>query len=93
MSQNSLNWRTTGANIRVKDRQLKVETSFIVTPGDPDGIQCTVRDFSNSGARLRVENGYALPLHFRLKTNGGSNGYRCEIVWRKADEVGVRFVD
>ena len=93
MSQNALNWRNTGADMRTAPRQPIIEPCFIVTYGKKDGVQCTLRDYSDNGARLSVENGYALPLHFRLNTAADRDGFRCEVVWRKPKEVGVRFID
>ena len=93
MSQIALNWRNTGADMRTAPRQRITEPCFIVTHGKKDGVQCTIRDYSECGARLSVENGYALPLHFRLKTDADPEGFRCEVVWRKSDEIGIRFLD
>ncbi len=93
MSQNALNWRNTGTDMRNASRQPIIEPCFIVTHGKKDGVQCTIRDYSECGARLSVENGNALPLHFRLKTAADAEGYRCEVVWRKSEEVGIRFID
>ena len=93
MSQNALNWRNMGADMRTAPRQPIEEPCFIVTHGKKDGVQCTIRDYSEIGVRLNVENGYALPLHFRLTTAADPDGYRCEVVWRKPEEVGIRFID
>ena len=93
MSQNALNWRNTGADMRTTPRQPIIEPCFIVTHGDTSGVQCTIRNYSECGARLSVENGYALPLHFRLNTAADPDGFRCEVVWRTPEEVGIRFID
>jgi len=93
MSNNALSWRIAGDELRVETRQRTLEPGFIVTRGDIRGIGCTIRDISDDGARLRLENGYALPLHFTLKTETDPVGFSCEIVWRKFDEVGIRFID
>ncbi len=93
MSQNALSWRTAGEDQRIETRQRTLAPGFIVTHGDVSGIECIIRDYSEDGARLRVENGHLLPLHFRLSTETDPVGYECEIVWRKANEVGIRFID
>jgi two-component system cell cycle response regulator len=92
MSKNALSWRTAGAELRVETRQRTLSPGFIVTHGDSTGVGCTIRDFSDDGARLRVENGYSLPLHFRLKTETDPAGQSCQIIWRKFEEVGIRFI-
>jgi len=93
MSKNALSWRTAGEDLRIETRQRTLEPGFIITHDGISGVGCTIRDFSDDGARLRVENGYALPLHFRLKTETDPIGHTCEVVWRKPDEVGIRFID
>ena len=92
MSNIALSWRTAGDDLRIETRQRTLEPGFIVTHSDASGIGCTIRDFSDSGARLRVENGYQLPPTFKLKTETDPVGNHCEVVWRKSDEVGVRFI-
>ncbi len=93
MSLNALSWRTAGEDQRIEARQHTLEPGFIVTHGDTSGVGCTIRDYSDDGARLRVENGFSLPVHFRLKTKTDPVGCRCVVVWRKPDEVGIRFID
>ena len=93
MPKNALSWRTAGEDLRIEFRQRTLSPGFIVTHGDTTGIGCTIRDFSEDGARLRVESGYSLPLHFKLKTETDPVGYNCEVIWRKSDEVGIRFLN
>ena len=93
MPINALTWRTAGEDLRIETRQRTLSPGFIVTHGETAGIGCTIRDFSDDGARLHVENGYSLPLHFKLKTETDPVGYNCEVIWRKCDEVGIRFID
>ncbi len=93
MPNNAMSWRTAGADLRVESRQRTLSPGFIVTRGDTTGVGCTIRDLSDEGARLRVENGYSLPLRFKLKTETDPVGYHCEVIWRKSDEVGIRFIE
>jgi len=93
MSKNALSWRTAGADLRIGIRQRTLIPGYIVTHGDTIGAECIIRDFSDDGARLSVENGYSLPLHFRLQTETDRVGHSCEIVWRKSDAVGIRFLN
>lgn len=52
---------------------------------------CTVRDLSESGARLRVDNPLMVPNHFELLIEQDGFEANCEAVWRHDHEVGVRF--
>ncbi len=52
-------------------------------------VQCVLVDVSFSGARLRSK-GY-LPETFYLVLRPGLKRW-CKVMWRRSDEVGVRFV-
>ncbi len=54
-------------------------------------VTCVVRDISNSGAALEVPNPASLPDKFALVLEMESAKRPCEVVWRKARRVGVRF--
>lgn len=56
-----------------------------------------MRDISDTGARLKLREASAaaqgqLPARFILAISKSGNVFRrCELVWHKKDEVGVRF--
>ena len=54
------------------------------------GASCVIIDSSHGGAKLRVTAG-SVPDSFVLTPRGGQPR-RCEVVRRKGDEVGVRYV-
>jgi hypothetical protein len=54
---------------------------------------CLMLDVSATGARLRLDRTSELPNEFiLLLTKDGRVRRRCQIVWRSADIVGIRFV-
>jgi hypothetical protein len=55
-------------------------------------VACTVRDVSATGARLRVGSSVGIPDTFELIIEVDGLEADCQVVWRKADEVGVRFL-
>jgi hypothetical protein len=55
-------------------------------------VSCTVRDLSATGARLRVENLASIPDTFELIIAVDGLEASCEVVWRKTNEVGVKFI-
>ncbi len=55
-------------------------------------VACTVRDISSTGARLRTEGSVNIPDTFELLIELDGTEADCEVVWRKGDEVGVRFI-
>lgn len=54
-------------------------------------IPCTVRDLSATGARLKCDGSVNIPDTFELIVELDGTEADCEVVWRKANEVGVRF--
>jgi len=52
---------------------------------------CTVRDFSDTGARLRVDDVAQIPDSFDLLIELDGLEVACEVVWRRPGEIGVRF--
>jgi hypothetical protein len=55
-------------------------------------VGCTVRDVSATGARLRVESSVGIPDTFELIIEVDGLEADCQVVWRKANEVGVKFL-
>lgn len=54
---------------------------------------CMVRDVSAGGARLLVKDAGSLPRSFLLLiSKSGNVSRRCEVVWTRHNQVGVRFV-
>jgi PilZ domain len=54
-------------------------------------IRCCVRDMSDTGCRLLSDGSIAIPDTFTLIIELDGFEAECEVVWRTADEVGVRF--
>jgi PilZ domain len=52
---------------------------------------CTVREISETGARLRLDDVMSIPNHFDLLIELDALEYTCEAVWRRQGEIGVRF--
>jgi hypothetical protein len=54
---------------------------------------CHVRDIAKGGAGIQLHDLDALPLNFELTFDNFLNIRRCQIIWRRGDFVGVRFLD
>lgn len=51
-------------------------------------------DLSEHGAKLKLDRAVALPMHFHLSLSEKGDVQRlCEVMWRSATSVGVRFID
>jgi len=55
-------------------------------------MNCMVRDLSDTGARVKVEGSVTLPDTFELIIALDGLEADCEVVWRSANEAGIRFL-
>jgi hypothetical protein len=54
-------------------------------------LECSVRDVSESGCRLKSDAARQIPDTFELHVEVDGLWYPCAVIWRRGDEVGVRF--
>ena len=62
----------------------------IVLDGGFSVFDCIVRDISEAGARLKVENAVSVPQNFTLLISDGRS-FKATVKWRRIDSIGVRF--
>ncbi len=77
---------------RVTPRRRVLKAGIIAFNNRHSSLPCTVRDVSDTGARLIVTGAVNAPDTFELLIELDGLEARCEVVSRKADEVRVRFV-
>jgi len=56
------------------------------------GIDCTVRNFSATGAALNVVSPVGIPDQFELVVLAEKFRRPCRVIWRKEKRIGVAFV-
>ncbi|MGY0573035.1 PilZ domain-containing protein [Bradyrhizobium sp. RDM12] len=56
------------------------------------GIACTVRNMSDSGAAIDLENPVMLPQSFTLSISRDNFVRNCRTVWRNDKRIGLAFV-
>lgn len=76
---------------RSGQRRRMLKQAQIVTNSGHSTVDCLVRDMSLGGARLKVENGLAVPASFELLLVSDDTRVLANVVWRRPNEVGVRF--
>jgi PilZ domain len=65
---------------------ITLEGGFAVRP-------CVVRDMSSPGAKITIDDPNSLPGKLRLAfTRDARTGRNCEVVWRRGQSVGIKFV-
>ena len=74
---------------RDKARQRALKAATIELGGG--AIDCTVRNFSDTGAALDVTSPVGIPDHFTLSIKADGAHLACTVVWRKEKRIGVRF--
>jgi hypothetical protein len=74
---------------RVVPRRRRLKTGTIEFGGG--GIDCTVRNISETGAALEVVSPLFIPDRFTLFVPSEQLKRPCRIAWRKQKRIGVTF--
>ena len=64
----------------------------IVNPGAPGGLDCLVRNTSDSGALIEVATTDTVPERFHLRVSQRGLDRACQVTRRTAHLLGVAFV-
>ena len=74
-------------------RKSLYQPGWITLEGGFAARPCVVRDLSSSGAKLTIEDPNTLPAKLRLAfSRDARTGRPCEVVWRRGNTVGIKFV-
>jgi hypothetical protein len=74
-------------------RKSVQQPGWITFEGGFAARPCVVRDLSTSGARITIDDPNALPAKLRLAfARDARTGRNCEVVWRRGQSIGVKFV-
>lgn len=77
---------------RSRERRRMLKAGMISYGGHCATLPCTVRDLSETGARLTADTPSGVPDTFRLTIELDGIEVQCEVVWRRSGQVGVRFI-
>jgi hypothetical protein len=61
--------------------------------GQASLMDCLVRNISGDGAKLVFTQTATVPQEFDLSVHQNERTYRARVVWRRADEAGVAFLE
>ncbi len=56
-------------------------------------VDCQIREISDSGCKIRVENSMGIPEHPVLQILDGKTKRQCQVAWKKLEEIGLEFID
>jgi PilZ domain len=74
---------------RTTPRRRLLKTGRISFGGG--AIDCTVRNFSETGAALEVSSPVGIPDRFTLVIEADQRHLPCRVIWRKEKRIGVHF--
>lgn len=83
---------TAGENNRRAQRQRVLKTVKIYRLNGAHAVDCQMRDFSETGARLIIKDQLALPNEFRLVLPSDGSMRFAKVVWRRGELAGIRFM-
>jgi len=72
-------------------RQRKLLGGKIYFNNRSSVFDCTIRNLSDGGAKLKIESIVGLPRNFKLYIPNLDETHQCEIAWNSMNAVGVRF--
>ena len=78
-------------NHRSAKRQRVLKDGKIVFNSNSSVINCTIRDISETGARIICDNPGGVPDECRLVTLSDNVIRDAKVMWRRGDKVGLRF--
>jgi PilZ domain len=81
---------TTDDQRRAAKRQRVLKAGKIVLD-NLTSIACTIRDVSETGAKVRVDESNAVPHKFRLVILADNTIRDAQIAWKRDGEIGVNF--
>lgn len=76
---------------RAAPRRRALKAGIIAFQGHFITYRCTVREISDTGARIRVDDVLLIPDNFDLLIELDAVEYSCNVVWRRQNDIGIRF--
>ncbi|MGY9106621.1 MAG: PilZ domain-containing protein [Alphaproteobacteria bacterium] len=76
---------------RVAPRRKAFLVGKIIYGGETYTIDCTIRDISETGARVQVPDPFSVPNNITFLDPKNFCAYETSIVWRKGGEMGLSF--
>ena len=76
---------------RAEHRSRTLKRGQVRIDGGKSLIDCTIRDLTETGAKLRFETVFPLPAQFELFIVDAKAIWPARSAWQKANEAGVEF--
>jgi hypothetical protein len=79
------------AEKRSARRQRMLKDGKIITKNERSVIDCSIRDISDTGAKIRCGDQVAVPKEFQLFLPQSRFFREARTVWRRGNEIGIVF--
>jgi PilZ domain len=76
---------------RKSPRRRTYKVARIAFQGGRAMNHCLVRDLSDTGACLAIENPIGIPDSFNLVFDSGERSRMCQVIWRDKKQIGIEF--
>ncbi|QXX74114.1 PilZ domain-containing protein [Methylovirgula sp. HY1] len=83
----------TGMDKRANDRIRSFLRAQIIFNNRMTTIDCIVKNISQSGARVALNDTLAVPTEFDIYIPQRGRSHHAKLVWRDKDSIGVDFID
>lgn len=80
-------------NTRSAERIRSFLRAQIIFNNRMSTIDCIIKNISATGARIALNDTFAVPTEFDLYIPQKSRSHHARLVWRDKDSIGVEFVD
>ena len=78
-------------NKRTAPRYRALKSAKIVSMDNKTAVDCAVRNRSETGAQLGIEQAVSVPDEFQLYLPSEDTVRDAVVVWRRGDRIGVAF--
>lgn len=78
---------------RGSDRVRSFLRARIIYNNNNSTIDCIIKNFSSTGAKIDVSRLMSIPAEFDLDIPQKGRVFRARIAWRDGDSLGVEFID
>ena len=76
---------------RGSPRRRVLKSGKVIFNHNASVVDCTIRNLSSVGALLLVPSTLGIPAHVELLIDGDTERVACDVAWRHAQQLGVRF--
>jgi len=75
----------------ISPRNRVLKSAKIVHLSNWSLVDCTIRDISDTGAKLIIGDQFAVPNEFRFLISSENTIRNAKVVWRRGDMIGITF--